>query len=105
MEALVAAGTCPAHQEDGVTVAQHDVRDDLLPGRILLGLRSRPEPAMGAQGVEVRRQWTLDHAAPVDAAGDVRAAQSENLLSHFSHQLRMLFSDFEAPGLGVPLNI
>ena len=82
VKTLVATGLRTAHQEDALPVAQHDVRDDLLPGRIRLRLGARPELAvLRRSAARIRRRTGLDDTAPIKPAGHVSARGRPNTCS------------------------
>ena len=50
----VATGARPAHQEPSLAVSQHEVRDHLLEGRVLLGRGAIDEPPVAGDGLRAR---------------------------------------------------
>src|SRR2546426_10295617 len=64
MEPGVDARATPAHQEIPLTVAQHEVRNDLLVRGIVFHLRSRLHAASGSDPVEGRCQTLGPNSAP-----------------------------------------
>ncbi len=81
----VASGIGPFHEEDAVAVPQHDVRDELLPLRGVLGHRPVQESALLADGRPQAGQGLRigsADAGEVAAAWDGGAREDEDALGH-----------------------
>src|SRR5918993_141377 len=82
----VATGPGPSHQEPAVAVAQHEIRDDLLVRRVLLGVGAAQEPALAPDDRERVDEVRAAHAQPAVARDQGVARYDQHLLVGAAHQ-------------------
>jgi hypothetical protein len=91
VQARVSAGIRPLHEEDALPVAQDDIRDQLLEGRVLLGDGTLQEAAGSSDRAPQATQLSGmrgSDAGEVAAAGNVGARQDQNALRHWAESMR-----------------
>src|SRR3972149_4653357 len=81
----VPAGARATHEEDARAIAQHEVWDDLLPGRVRLQLPARSEDARRRDGLEMGLEIVPAPAPPGDAARQARSRDGEDQLVVAGH--------------------
>ena len=80
VETRVSPGTRATHEEEAPPIAQDEVWDDLLPGRIQLGLGSRAIGALGRDEIEVRADVAVEDAVPPVVPHQAGSWQAEHEL-------------------------
>ena len=76
----VAAGRGPLHQEVALAVAQHEVRDDLLEGRVLLHPVARLVPPVALEGRDEGLEPVGPQPVPARLVDDRVARHDEDVL-------------------------
>ncbi len=91
VQARVSAGIRPLHEENALPVAQDDIRDQLLEGRVLLGDGTLHEAAGSSDRAPQVTQ--LDgmrgsDAGELAAARNVGTRQDQDALGHWAESMR-----------------